>query len=170
MVCLLSLQAQHVYTWNIGPHTDPNWDEYCRNSFSYTMKCKAAVEHEHCSDTSLYPQGVSWSEFTVNLQDVQIHPDTGTISPWYCECFDDGMILNHPIRLDVSTMEAFLAGFSWCSFDHTHQKYFELQFLAYKKTQHFYKYYDLVVQHCRGFNIFVPPLHTLVQMDGFGMW
>jgi hypothetical protein len=96
--------------------------------------------------------------------------DTGTISPWYCECFDDGVILNHPIRLDVSTMdmEAFLAGFSRCSFDHTRQKYFELQFPAYKKTQHFYKYFDLVVWHCQGFNIFVPPLHTLVQMHDFG--
>jgi hypothetical protein len=99
------------------------------------MKCKAAVECKPCSDTSPYPQGVSWSEFTVNLQDVQIHPDTGTISPWCCECFDNGMILNHPICLDVSTMvmEAFLAGFLHYSFDHTRQKYFELQFLVYEK-------------------------------------
>jgi hypothetical protein len=50
------------------------------------------------------------------------------------------------------------------------QKYFEFQFLAYKKTQHFYEYYDLVVQHCQGFNVFVLPLHTLVQMDDFCMW
>jgi hypothetical protein len=59
-----------------------------------TMKCKAAVKWESCSDTSPCPP---WTESTVNPQDVQIHPDTGTISPWYCECFDDGVILNHPV-------------------------------------------------------------------------
>jgi hypothetical protein len=119
-------------TWHIGPHTDPNWDEYHGDNFSYTMKCRATVEHNHCSDPSLYPQSVTWSKFTVNLQDVQIHPDTGTISPCYCECFNNDVILNHPIHLDVSTMGmlAFLAGFLHCSFDHTRQKYFELQFLA----------------------------------------
>jgi hypothetical protein len=71
-------------TWNTGSSTNPNWDEYRRDNFSYTMKCKAAAEQERCSDTSLYPQGVSWSEFTVNLQDVQIHPlapsPLGTVS------------------------------------------------------------------------------------------
>jgi hypothetical protein len=66
----------------MGPHTDPNWDEYCRDNFSYTMKCKAAVERKRHSDTSLYPQGVSWSEFTVNLQDVQIHLDDKLTTHW----------------------------------------------------------------------------------------
>jgi hypothetical protein len=119
-------------TRNTGPPTEPNWDAYCRD-FNYTMRCKATVERKRHSDTCLYPQGVSWSEFMVNLQEVQIHLDTGTISPWYCERFDYGVILNHLICLDVSTMdmEAFLAGFSSCGFDHTRQKYFELQFLAY---------------------------------------
>jgi hypothetical protein len=55
-----------------------------------TMKCKAAVEWESCSDSGPYPL---WSDLTVNLQDVQIHPDTGTISTWYCERFDDQVML-----------------------------------------------------------------------------
>jgi hypothetical protein len=41
-----------------------------------TMKCKAAVEWESCLVSSPYPL---WSDLTVNLQDVQIHPDIGTI-------------------------------------------------------------------------------------------
>jgi hypothetical protein len=106
MAFLQSLQAQHVSEY--WPSYQPNWDEYHCNNFNYTMKCKAAVEQERCSDTSPYPQGFSWSEVTVNLQDVQIHPDTGTIYPWYCERLDDGVILNHPICLD---MEAFLSSF-----------------------------------------------------------
>jgi hypothetical protein len=51
-----------AHTWNTGPCNGMN------NNFNYTAKYKAAVEQECCSDTSPFPQSVSWSEFTINLQ------------------------------------------------------------------------------------------------------
>jgi hypothetical protein len=60
----------------------------------------------------------------VNVQDLKLHPKTGTISPWYWKCFDDGVVLNHPISLDVSTMDmdVFLAGFTCQGFDNKQAK------------------------------------------------
>jgi hypothetical protein len=37
----------------------------------------------------------------VNVQDLKLHPETDTISPWYCKRFDDGMVLNQLGYLDV---------------------------------------------------------------------
>jgi hypothetical protein len=87
---LSTVSPSMACTWNTDNLTDPNWDECFCNTVNYTMTCKGAVEWECCPDTSPYPP---WSEFTANLQDIQIHPDTGTISPWYCERFYDWLML-----------------------------------------------------------------------------
>jgi hypothetical protein len=51
---LVSLTAAR--TWNTGLPTNPKWDEYSCDNFNYTMKCKAAVEQECCSNTTPYPR------------------------------------------------------------------------------------------------------------------
>jgi hypothetical protein len=119
----------------------------------------------------LYVHGVTWLEFTVNVQDLELHPETSTISPWYCEHFDNGVVLNHPISLNVSTMDmdVFLAGFTRQGFDNKHQKEFENFSPKYNKAQQ-YNYYKTVLRHCQGYNIFVLPLHTLVQAHDLGFW
>jgi hypothetical protein len=85
--------------------------------------------------------------------------------------FDNGVVLNHPISLDVSTMDmdVFLAGFTCQGFDNKRQKEFENFSPKYNKAQHLYDY-ETVLCHCQGYNIFVPPLHTLVQAHDLGFW
>jgi site-specific DNA-cytosine methylase len=53
------------------------------------------------------------------IQTLELHLETGTISPLHCEHFDHGVKLNHPISLNVSTMDIdmLLAGFSCQGFD-----------------------------------------------------
>jgi hypothetical protein len=135
------------------------WDQFryqMRSPETITIACLAAAKP--------YVHGVTRSEFTVNVQDLALHLETGTISPWYCKHFDNGVVLNHLISLDVSTMDmdVFLAGFTRQGFDNKHQKEFENFFPKYNKAQHLYDYYKTVLRHCQGYNIFVLPLHTLV--------
>jgi hypothetical protein len=54
-----------------------------------------------------YVHGITSLEFTVDVHDLTL-----PISPWYCKHFDDSIVLNHLISLDVSTMDmdVFLAG------------------------------------------------------------
>jgi hypothetical protein len=108
-----------------------------------TIACLAAAKP--------YMHGVTWLEFTVNVQDLELHPETGTISPWYCERFDNGVVLNHLISLDVSTMDmdVVLAGFTCQDFDNKRQKEFEKFFPKYDKAEHLYDYYDTVLRHCQ---------------------
>jgi hypothetical protein len=103
---------------------DLPWDAFQQYRFQYQMHSPEAIAMAHLAAAKPYVHGVTCSEFTVNVQDLELHPETGTISPWYCEHFDDGMVLNHPISLDVSTMEmnVFLAGFTRQGFDNKWQK------------------------------------------------
>jgi hypothetical protein len=155
-----------------APSRDPPWDAFQQDRFRYRMQSPEAITMACLATAKPYVHGVTWSEFTVNVQDLELHPETGTVSPWYCECFDNGVVLNHPISLDVSTMDmdVFLAGFTCQGFDNKRQKEFENFFPKYDKAQHLYDYYETVLRHCQGYNIFVPPLHTLVQAHDLGFW
>jgi hypothetical protein len=117
---------------------DPSWDEFRRDNFRYRMRSPEAITMARLAAAKPYEHGVTWSEYTVNIQALELHPDTGTISPWYCERFDDGVVLNHPISLDVSTMDmdVFLAGFSCQGFNSKRQKEFENYFPKFDKSQH----------------------------------
>jgi hypothetical protein len=125
------------------------WDAFQRNHFWYQMRSPEAITMACLAAAKPYFHGVTWSEFTVNVQDLELHPETSTISPWYCEHFDDGVVLNHPISLDVSTMDmdVFLAGFTRQGFDNKQQKEFENFFPKFDKSQHLYDYYKTVLQH-----------------------
>jgi hypothetical protein len=155
-----------------APSRDPPWDAFQQDRFRYQMRSPEAITKARLAAAKLYVHGVTWLEITMNVQDLELHLETGTISPWYCKRFDNGVVLNHLISLDVSTMDmdVFLAGFTRQGFNNKRQKEFENFFPKYNKAQHLYDYYEMVLRHCQGYNIFVLPLHTLVQAHDLGFW
>jgi hypothetical protein len=104
-----------------APSRDPPWDAVQQDRFRYQMQSPEAITIACLATAKPYVHGVTCWEFTVNVHDLELHLETSTISPWYCKGFDDGVVLNHPISLNVSTM----AGFTRQGFDNKCQKEFE---------------------------------------------
>jgi hypothetical protein len=68
-----------------APSRDPAWDAFQQDRFCYWMRSPEAITMAHLAVAKLYVHGVTWLDFTVNVQDLELHPETSTISPWYCK-------------------------------------------------------------------------------------
>jgi hypothetical protein len=69
------------------PSRDPPWDAFQQDQFRYRMRSSEAITMACLAAAKPYVHGVTWSEFTVNVQDLELHLETSTISPWYCKRF-----------------------------------------------------------------------------------
>ena len=132
--------------------------------------------HVHPATGHVYRFGPDWRMYRTDHEDrtFDIDPTTGLIYRWYSDHLIYGRIYCYPIRIPMSFLDtrAYVAHFT-VPFLRDHLKHFLAHFpvvtLGGSRVQFdVYCWYNCVLEHCKTYFGYIPPLHTVSPFHEYG--
>ena len=169
-------------SWNGGNNFDPDsspkprtlaWDTFNRDGHSYQPSREGIISQR---PTPPVQHGPTWFQFQVDpYQQIDLDTTTGTIAPWFSPRANYGMILNHPVPLNLPHIvkEFFMAQFISVPFNAKNNKSFHDNFPKFPTTAtrgHLLVYHSELVKYCAMHGVFVPPPQTYMPNSLLGSW
>ena len=153
-------------------HNAP-WDSFDRNGHSFPPSREGVIAQRGTPRPS---HGPTWFQFQVDpYQHVDVDTYSGTIAPWYSARAEFGLILNHPVPLNLPHIdqEFFLAQFLSVPFNAKNIKGFYdnfPKFPAKAGRSHLLVYHSELVKYSAMHGLFIPPPQTYLPNNLLGSW